>query len=330
MIKSLRYLLYSFVGSVFFLSVFLLYFHLLAVQREKLPRQAAAPSSGYFVPGNDVEIFLQETGPKNGPVVLFVHGMGAWSEIWKDTMEAVSRKGYRTIAIDLPPFGFSERPDISKFDTRIQGRRILGVLHSLGISKAILVGHSFGGGPTLHAALLEPEIVDRLILVDIAADISPSISTTEIPALARIILKTDWLRNLMVKSTATNPYLTKTFFRSFVYKREAITDERVAMIHIPMRLEKTSEYLGRWAVPFATEQDKSLSEDLPKTVGSMKMPIDILWGDRDTVTPLSKGEELASALPGSRFHILEDVGHIPQLEDPDLFLSELEKCIQNK
>src|SRR5262249_10143932 len=71
---------------------------------------AGAPASGPFVRAAGVDLFIQELGPKDAPVVLFVHGMGAWSELWRDTLVATAAAGSHAVALDLPPFGYSERP----------------------------------------------------------------------------------------------------------------------------------------------------------------------------------------------------------------------------
>src|SRR5512145_2820711 len=85
-------------------------FRIAASLREKASRTEAAPSTGRFVDAGDVEVFVQELGPTSGNPVLLVHGTGAWSAIWRETMEALAIEGYRAIALDLPPFGYSERP----------------------------------------------------------------------------------------------------------------------------------------------------------------------------------------------------------------------------
>src|SRR5262245_33094906 len=63
-----------------------------AESREARTRLDAAPSSGHFVRAGDVDVFIQERG--SGPVVLFMHGMGAWSEIWRPTLDAVANAGF--------------------------------------------------------------------------------------------------------------------------------------------------------------------------------------------------------------------------------------------
>src|SRR5262245_33999175 len=99
----------------------------------------AAPSGGSFVKAADVQIFVQQAGPADGLPVLFVHGTGAWSEAWREPMEALAKDGRRAIALDLPPFGFSGRPTPPSYSKADQGKRIVGVLDALQIQKAVLV-----------------------------------------------------------------------------------------------------------------------------------------------------------------------------------------------
>ena len=59
-------------------------------RRETRTRVEAAPATGRFVRAADVDMFIQESGPRDAPVVLFVHGMGAWSELWRATLDATA------------------------------------------------------------------------------------------------------------------------------------------------------------------------------------------------------------------------------------------------
>src|SRR5262245_59152076 len=124
--------------------------------REMMSRTDAAPKTGRFVHAADVDVFIQELGPPRAPVVLFVHGMGAWSELWRETLAATAAAGFRAVAMDLPPFGYSARPAPGGYVRHDQARRIIGVLDALDVRQATLVGHSFGGGPTMEAVLLAP------------------------------------------------------------------------------------------------------------------------------------------------------------------------------
>jgi pimeloyl-ACP methyl ester carboxylesterase len=99
---------------------------------------------------------------------LLIHAAGGWSGVWENTAQQLSRAGYRVVAIDVPPLGYSERPTIPAYGRVDQARRIIGTLDALGVQRAILLGHSFGARAVVEAALQWPERVAGLVLVDAA------------------------------------------------------------------------------------------------------------------------------------------------------------------
>ena len=122
--------------------------------RETQTAAEAAPRSGRFVDAGDVKIFVQESGPATAPAVMLVHGTGTWSEIWRETIDALS-PDHRVIAIDLPPFGYSDKPLNADWYTRqAQAARLIHVLDALHIQTVTLVGHSVGARPAVEAALM--------------------------------------------------------------------------------------------------------------------------------------------------------------------------------
>jgi pimeloyl-ACP methyl ester carboxylesterase len=127
--------------------VVLIAYRVAAARRETRVSADVAPKSGHFVRAADVEMFVQEVGPPSGAPVVLIHGTGAWSEIWRQTLDTLAAHGFRAIALDMPPFGFSERPANATYTDEAQARRILGVLNALQLDSVTLVGHSFGGRP---------------------------------------------------------------------------------------------------------------------------------------------------------------------------------------
>jgi acetyl esterase/lipase len=154
--KWLGYLFKTIAALFGLLIVVIIFFTVLATLRETKTRQEVAPSTGRFVQAGDVELFIQEMGLQNGQTILFIHGTAAWSGLWRETMTPLAEAGYRCIAIDIPPFGFSERPSSSSYGNADQARRIVALMDELGIQSTILFGHSFGGGATLETALMIP------------------------------------------------------------------------------------------------------------------------------------------------------------------------------
>jgi alpha/beta hydrolase fold len=85
-------------------------FRLAASLRETATRDELAPANGRLVETSSGRIFLQEKGPAGGVPVVLVHGTAAWSELWRGTIDALAAAGFHVIALDMPPFGFSDRP----------------------------------------------------------------------------------------------------------------------------------------------------------------------------------------------------------------------------
>ncbi len=147
------------------------FMHLSAKKRQAVVATSIAP--GKYVNAGDTELHYQELGPENAATtVLFVGGTGAWSENWRKELELASSMGFRAIAIDLPPFGFSTRPSSFDYTRKTQARRIAEALANLKVEKAVLVAHSFGASPTLTAASLMPNKLAGLLLIDPALGFS--------------------------------------------------------------------------------------------------------------------------------------------------------------
>jgi pimeloyl-ACP methyl ester carboxylesterase len=185
----------------------LVIFRVLTLTREKHTAEAAAPASGNFVSAGDIKIFTEEDGPKDGVPVVFIHGFGAWSETWKKTTSVLAAHGFHTVALDVPPFGFSEKVVDGAFSRQAQALRILRVLDALKLKQAVLVGHSVGARPTVEVALSAPDRIEALVVVDGAFGFGDNgdFSTEEPTLMTRTFFALRPLRNVVLSATATNP-----------------------------------------------------------------------------------------------------------------------------
>jgi pimeloyl-ACP methyl ester carboxylesterase len=252
--------------------------------------------------------------------VVFVHGTGAWSEIWRGTMRSLAARGYRAIALDMPPFGFTERPASADYGDEAQARRILGALDALGLERVTLVGHSFGGRPTMEATFLAPERVGALVLVDAALGLqqSPDAAPPAPSPMLRAALGVRPVRNAIVASTLTNPLLTHRLLKSLISDTSAASPDRVRMLQRPFVVEGTTARFGEWLLPFATTSERSLATDRAR-YATLGMPTLVIWGTTDAITPIAQGRDVARLVPGARLVELPDVGHIPAIEAPAAF-----------
>jgi pimeloyl-ACP methyl ester carboxylesterase len=319
--KWLGYLLKTIAAIFALLIVAILFFTAQASLRETKTRQEAAPSTGRFVQAGDVELFIQEMGPQDGETILFIHGTAAWSKLWRETMAPLAEAGYRCIAIDIPPFGFSERPATPSYGNADQAKRIIALMDELGIQRAILFGHSFGGGATMETALMIPDRIDALILLDVGGlnlNLKPT-SETNKPTPIGLFLGAPAVRNPVLAATATNPLFTRKLISAMLLNPADATDEKIKILQEPLVLQDATNTLGDWLNEVLGPQEISLTSD-PANYQVLDMPALIIWGDNDTIIPLQEGEYLKSILPNAELVVMQGVNHIPHLEDIDTLM----------
>ena len=334
--RVLRWLAYSVGVLLLVVALVLVGFRVAADRRETQSRFDVAPKTGRFVRAADVHLFVQEEGPPDGAPVVLIHGTGAWSEIWRGTMRSLAAAGYRAVALDMPPFGYSSLPANADYGDEAQARRIIGALDALRLERATLVGHSFGGRPTMQATFLAPRRIVRLVLVDAALDLARGCLDAEVtgchtvvrdsfpatekrgPLLVRAVLGVPAVREAVVSATLSNPAMTGPLLSRLVANREAVTRERVAMLQRPFTLRGWTPGLTGWLAPFVTTRTSSMATDRSR-YPELRIPAMVLWGARDSLTPIVQGMDIARLIPNAHWEVLPAAGHIPAIEDQRSF-----------
>jgi pimeloyl-ACP methyl ester carboxylesterase len=286
--------------------------------RETADRDELAPPSGHLVATRRGRVFVQEKGAAEGvPVVLF-HGTAAWSELWRQTIDRLAAAGFHVIALDLPPFGFSDRP--GRYTRRDQAARVNDVLMALHAAPAIIVGHSFGAGAATELAMRFPERARGLVLVDAA------LGLTAPPADPPRLLEPKWVREILVSLTVTDPLATRFLLRSLIGKKDRALPQYVEILQRPTRLRNSTPDIADWLYYFVGSDLLAESADR-KAYARLHLPVAILWGEEDTITPRDQARDLQALLPVVALTLLPGLGHIPQIEDPDMFNDALLKVI---
>ena len=319
--KWLGYFLKALAAILGLLIGVILFFTVQANLRETKTRHEAAPSTGRFVQAGDVELFIQEMGSADGQAILFIHGTAAWSGLWRETMTPLAEAGYHCIAIDIPPFGFSERPSTPSYGNADQANRMVALMDALKIEHAILFGHSFGGGATLETALMIPDRIDALILEDVGGlnlNLQPA-PENKTPSAMEIFLNTRAVRNPVLTATATNPLFTKTLISAMILDPADATKEKIRILQEPLVLKGATNTLGDWLQAVLGPQEISLTSE-PSNYLTLTMPALIVWGDSDTVIPLKEGQYLQSIMPNAELVVIKGVNHIPHVEDLDALM----------
>lgn len=282
------------------------------------------PAATRWIPTALGAVAVQASGPPGGRPVLLVGGTAGWSGFWSDVAQHLAGHGYRVIAVDLPPFGFSAHDPLRRYNRVNQAERLSAVLKAMAPNApAIAVGHSYGAGPVLEAALRHPSQMRQLVLVDAALG-----AFDAAPRPANWGLRQSPLAELAVATGFTNPWALRPMLRSLLARKQA-GDRWAETLRRPMRRPGTTPAYAAW-LPELFNTDDGAASRRSATVAAMRTPVSLIWGEADQVTPISQGETLSHLTRATHFIRLPGVGHIPHIEDPDHFLAALDTAIEGQ
>jgi pimeloyl-ACP methyl ester carboxylesterase len=294
-------------------------FRVASAVRESKTAAELAPENGRFVDTNYGKIHMSEWGDKTNKTVFMTHGMAAWGGLWSETATFLAANGYHVIAIDQAPFGYSDSIHTT-FSISAQADRIGQVLSALNLKNVHLVGHSFGGGVALEAALQFPDRFDQLILVcpvtKFGQPDAAEAGTVPLP------LRVTPLTEILVSATITNPWMTKFLLSQFMTKKHMLSPQHIAILQKPIERQGNTHAMALWIQQYFEGNPQALSAN-PDNAKRLAMPVLLLWGAEDTVVTLAEAKRLQPLLDAKRLDVIPDIGHMPQLEGPEAFQQKL-------
>ncbi|HEY0735237.1 MAG TPA: alpha/beta hydrolase [Herpetosiphonaceae bacterium] len=250
------------------------------------------------VPGLDLHYL--EAGA--GHAVVLLHGWAAFKEIWWGTLHALASR-YHGIALEWPGHGGS-RPRSGAVRLTDFADLVVQTCEILGLERITLVGHSMGGRIAALLALLHPDLVARLVLVDAALDPMHMAPYTKRMLELREIQRTVVLSRLVGRGLG--PLL-----------RPAAHDHRGGFIRPFLR---RSYYTGL-ADPHVLQQcamglfDESLDDRLVE----IRQPTLVVSGERDPLILPRQARRAAEAIPNARLQIIRRALHTPMDDRPAEF-----------
>lgn len=324
--KLLRWLFKTVSFVIVLVAVVLGGFRVMAMLREvQTPQQAAGPNA-FFVDADGLKTHYRTWGPTNGRPVVLVHGTVSWAGTWADVAAPLATLGYRVIAPDMPPFGFSEKAPDGDYTRPASARRLRAFLDALKLDRFALGVHSYGGGPALEAAFSQPERIDGLILIDVALGFQREVPNA--PPLG-YLLGSRAIRNALMSATFANPMMVGYGLRQFVYDDQLIDNDRIALYAKPASVAGTSDAVGHWFMSGLFGDPAGTLSDNLASYKTFSKPVLVLWGEEDKTTPLSQGRFIAQAFPNARLEILPEVDHIPQIENPTLVVQLVDRFLKS-
>ncbi|HCN91670.1 alpha/beta fold hydrolase [Hyphomonas sp. UBA5107] len=264
-------------------------------------------NSRYLKSGSQIELHFTDTGPRDAPILVLVHGYSASLNTW-DAWVRNLRKDYRVIRLDLPGHGLSRCVDNDEIGIEQFIASIDRVTHSLDVDQFTLVGSSMGGHTAWAYALAHPDRLDGLVLVDAAGWLSAPGEDDKDPVIFKL-LRNGFARNVM-KDLDMSALIRSGLENSFA-DPELVTDEMVerysAMSRAPCHREALLKIMSGTTLRVPASKER---------LSAIAVPTLILHGDTDNLIPVAHAEKFADAIPGSKLIIYPETGHIPQEEQP--------------
>lgn len=261
-----------------------------AMRARGIRRRRLSIPSGY-------DLSYHERGArKPGVPVVLVHGLAASSVSWVRIIPHLARLR-RVLALDLPGFGFSQLPPGQDHATIPDHVRALVEFLDSGTVQGpvILVGNSLGGWVAAKAARLRPDRVEQLVLVNAAGVLYPNIGDLR----ERLHVETrDQVREFWNRMWYRVPFYYLYFWRDYIGH---------------MRDPRVRKFLE------SVQESHFLNADL----AHLRMPVTIVWGRSDRFLSEETVDVLLDQLPDGRVYWMPRTGHIPQLENPSLFVEIL-------
>ena len=264
-----------------------------------------------FADIDGVRVHYQEKG--TGSPLVLIHGFTSSTYSWKDVFEPLS-KNFRVIAVDLKGFGFSGKPD-GDYSRRAQAVLVTRLLDYLKIDKAWLCGNSMGGEIALTVALVNPQRVAGLILID-----SAGVEVSGSGSLAPSYLLIPVVGRVLTALSLTSDKLVRQGLEKSFYDRTKVTSDRVANYYRP--LQTRGGQLAALRARIQADQFP-IEQDLNK----VNAPALIIWGAEDQLIPLAAGHKMSLLIKDSTLVIFESCGHVPQEEMPARVADEMTRFI---
>jgi pimeloyl-ACP methyl ester carboxylesterase len=284
--------------------------------------------------GHRIRMAYLDLAPKvraNGTTVVLLHGKNFCSATWNETARGLTGAGFRVIAPDQVGFCKSSKPAGYQYSFHIMAELTRGLLDRAGVGKVVLVGHSTGGILATRLALLHPDRVSRLVLVN-----PLGLNDT----LAEGVPYTD-LGNLRAEEAKTDAASIKAYQLRNYYHGEwrPAYDRWVEMLAGQYASPNGNVVRDAQARLSDMIQTQPVAAELPR----LTMPVTLIIGERDLTafrassapperrsqvrTVPQAAETAVRSIPNAQLIRLDDLGHAPQVEAPARFLDTLKSAI---
>ena len=253
-------------------------------------------TEGYFVKAGDTNTHYIRKG--NGKPLVLIHGIFSSAFVWHKNIDELSHH-FDVIAVDLKGYGYSDKPADGRYSREDIRQFMIDFMDAINVEKAIVGGHSWGGGIAMDLALACPQRVEKLVLIDsIGYPLKHNFLSwlLKLPGMGKFLLALcdkDTLEWILKKGVFFEPSL--------------VTDEEIEGWIRP--------YYVKGSVQAALEL-RNFDFVIGEQLKDISCPVLIIWGQDDKCLPVKFAERFKQDIKGSVLNIIPNCGHNPQEEKP--------------
>jgi pimeloyl-ACP methyl ester carboxylesterase len=264
-----------------------------------------------------LELFYFEAGQPNQPHLVMLHGLGDEADTWRHVFLPLA-ENYHTLALDLPGFGRSDKPDVD-YTPEFMLDSILGLLDQSDVSKAILMGSSLGGILAHGLAVTNPDRVAGLILVGGALLQSEPMGDRSL-RLMQLPLIGEWLYTRLRK----DPDAAFNSLGNVYHDLEKLPESDREFLYTRVNRRVWSD--GQRRAYFSTLRNlspwvKGMQSSLSEQLKQLNIPTLVARGQFDGLFSETNADQILAIQPQAEKATVEQAGHLPHQENPQAFLS---------
>ncbi len=273
-------------------------------ETKEIDDSVRASAGGSFARLSSGYTHFELSGPEGGEPIVLVHGFSVPYFIFDPTFEFLVQNGFRVLRYDLFGRGLSDRPHVP-YNVELFVNQLADLLNELHIDSAILIGLSMGGAIATSFTARFPRRVRKLVLIDPIGTEPMQLSwiykAAALPVVSEIILGLLGTEKMVqnIASDFFDPSHVERFKNQYREQMQYRGFKRAILSTVRNRILN--------GVPNAYQQ-----------LGRQAIPVLLFWGRNDVTLPFEQSTGILAVVPQIEFHPIEDCGHIPHYEKPNL------------
>lgn len=268
-----------------------------------------------YIETNGIRLHTAAAGPDDGELVVLLHGFPEFWYGWRHQIDMLAELGYRVIAPDQRGYNLSDKPSgVENYTLNKLRDDIIGLIKYHHKNKAIIIGHDWGGAVGWHLAATRPEYVEKLIPINIP---HPAVMPRVLAKEPQQWVKSSYMLFFQMAETPEKALRANDFL---AMEKALLTSSR-ADVFSPEDIKK---YKEAWSQPWALTTMLNWYRSISKSVklqgadNSIPVPVQIIWGAKDTFLSRNLPKESLKLCIDGKFVLVEEATHWVHHEQPDI------------